>query len=97
MKNTKMLAELVMENKMHEKIKLLVISALAKCDVKKMTPLSSSVHNGESVDIPLEFAEKFAELIVQECEQVLFEKAEGRIIGDEVDVAGILNKHFGIK
>jgi hypothetical protein len=52
---------------MNEQIKKLTIQALAKCDATKMTQLSSSVDNGNGVDIPLEFSEKFAELIVNEC------------------------------
>ena len=46
---------------MNERIKKSYVQALAKCakDLSK---------NGEDVDIPVDvFAEKFAELIVQEC------------------------------
>jgi hypothetical protein len=53
--------------KMNERIKELTIQALAECDPTKMTPLSSSVDNGDGVDIPLEFSKKFAELIVREA------------------------------
>lgn len=48
-------------------IKELTIQALANCEPSKMTELSSSVNNGDGVDIPLEFSEKFAELLVEKC------------------------------
>jgi hypothetical protein len=60
-----------MEKKMNERIKELTIQALAECDPTKMTPLSSSVDNGDGVDIPLEFSKKFAELIVREAARFL--------------------------
>lgn len=56
---------------MNERIKELTIRALAKCDPAKMTNLSSSVDNGAGVDIPLEFSEKFAQLVQQDCLQHL--------------------------
>lgn len=56
---------------MNERIKELTIRALAKCDPAKMTNLSSSVDNGAGVDIPLEFSEKFAELLQQDVLQHL--------------------------
>jgi len=46
-------------------VKELVIEALANCDPAKMTPLSSSVDNGDGVNIPLEFAEQLIKLVTK--------------------------------
>jgi len=78
---------------MNEKIKALVITSLSQCDAAKMTPLSSSVDNGDGVDIPLEFAEKFAELIVKECISAVRENYVDR--GTTEAVLSI-EKHFGV-
>jgi len=81
---------------MNERIKELTINALVQCDATKMTPLSSSVDNGSGVDIPLEFAEKFAELIVRECANWIESQDEAEhptawLLCDE------LKQHFGVE
>ena len=59
---------------MNERIRELTVKALSSCNPAKMTSLSSSVDNGDGVDIPLEFSAKFAELIVQECATLMAEQ-----------------------
>jgi predicted flavoprotein YhiN len=44
-------------------------------------------------DLPKEFTEKFAELIVRECARIVNENdCEGSIVGD-----GMLFEHFGVE
>ena len=79
---------------MNERIRELTVKALSSCNPAKMTSLSSSVDNGDGVDIPLEFSEKFAQLIVQECMQL------NRDILCEDDpnyLDQIYREHFGVK
>lgn len=76
---------------MNTRIRKLAFAAVAD------STTCSLVSPGVKGTVPIDFIEKLTEMIIQECDQVLFEEAEGRIIGDEVDVAGILNQHFGIK
>jgi len=68
-------------------------------NLKKLINQSSREWNETFDEYPeLHFDQKkFAELIIQECDNVLTAKAEGRMIGDEVDVGGILRNHFGVK
>ena len=82
---------------MNEQIKKLTIQALAKCDATKMTQLSSSVDNGNGVDIPLEFSEKFAELIVRECAGIYSKIDNGNPHLGADDYLEALQKHFGIE
>ena len=72
---------------MNERIKKSYVQALAKCakDLSK---------NGEDVDIPVDvFAEKFAELIVQECIHTVESHGGmgGAVAGDKI------RKQFGVK
>ena len=79
---------------MNERIRELTVKALSSCNPAKMTSLSSSVDNGDGVDIPLEFSEKFAQLIVQECMQL------NRDILCEDDpnyLDQIYREHFGVE
>ena len=78
---------------MNERIRELTVKALSSRNPAKMTSLSSSVDNGDGVDIPLEFSEKFAQLIVQECMQL------NRDILCEDDpnyLDQIYREHFGV-
>ena len=85
---------------MNERIRELTVKALSSCNPAKMTSLSSSVDNGDGVDIPLEFSEKFAQLIMQECvEQVQGcsmnsgdEWEQGLVLAEEA-----IKEHFGVK
>ena len=79
---------------MNERIRELTVKALSSCNPAKMTSLSNSVDNGDGVDIPLEFSEKFAQLIVQECMQL------NRDILCEDDpnyLDQIYREHFGVE
>ena len=79
---------------MNERIKQLTIQALAECDATKMTPLSSSVDNGDGVDIPLEFSEKFAQLLVKECADIAKEYQNR---GGNCYVDDKIKQHFGVE
>ena len=73
---------------MNERIKKSYVQALAKCakDLSK---------NGEDVDIPVDvFAEKFAQLIVQECMQL----NRDILCEDDPDYLDqIYREHFGLE
>jgi len=76
-------------------IKELTCQALAMCDDSKMTPLSSSVDDGRA-DIPLEFSEKFAELIIQECAwQVLKDQQVPHQY--QMLICERIRQHFGVE
>ena len=79
---------------MNERIKELTIQALAMCDATKMTPLSSSVDNGDGVDIPLEFTEKLTELLVKECMNIAKEYQNR---GGNCYVDDKIKEHFGVE
>ena len=79
---------------MNERIRELTVKALSSCNPAKMTSLSSSVDNGDGVDIPLEFSEKFAQLIVQECMQL----NRDILCEDDPDYLDqIYREHFGVE
>ena len=79
---------------MNERIRELTVKALSSCNPAKMTSLSSSVDNGDGVDIPLEFSAKFAELIVRECMQL----NRDILCEDDPDYLDqIYREHFGVK
>ena len=87
---------------MNERIRELTVKALSSCNPAKMTSLSSSVDNGDGVDIPLEFSEKFAELIVRECIDLFNYDPTGAMssmaesIHNDIAVKRI-QEHFGVK
>ena len=48
-------------------------------------------------DLPKEFTEKFAELIVRECANINFRHAIGLTSDQSCEVSELIEKHFGIK
>ena len=93
---------------MNERFKELTIRALAQCDPTKMTPLSSSVDNGDGVDIPVEFTEKVIRLIVQECISVCENEGYRLSMDTKTEhhrdlakqchkICAIIEKHFGVE
>ena len=74
---------------MNERIRELAVAA---------APANSSIPHSEW-NIPKEFIEKFAELIVKECISALEEKIYRSIDheGDEIWIDLILKEHFGVE
>ena len=72
---------------MNERIKLLAVAA---------APANSSIPHSEW-NIPKEFIEKFAELIVRECSNVILEWKSEPFPLEPDFAAKMIRKHFGVE
>lgn len=76
---------------MNERIKKLVKQAGGHISIRNLA--SNPVQHIESVELWDDRIEKFAELIIRECAQIVNDNdCEGSIVGD-----GMLFEHFGVK
>ena len=79
---------------MNERIRRLAEQAITEVDVVyEDNPLNEEL---AKMYIPDCFAEKFAELIVQECVQVLVNRNAPNVYGEHIGVEEI-KQHFGVK